>query len=77
MPASCPDVIKLGGESEFKKMISKKVTEDLLIEKIQKRLNLSKADAKKYYKNALLYNIVQNAIIEQVDFLYFNKAELF
>ena len=56
--------------------MTKKITEDLLIEKIANRLNLSKKDAKKFYNNSLIYNVVQEAIIEQCDFLYFNKVEL-
>ena len=56
--------------------MQKSITESLIIEKIMKRHNVSKTLAKKLYVNSLLYNVVQNEILSQVDFLVEEKAEL-
>lgn len=56
--------------------MQKSITESLIIEKIMKRHNVSKTLAKKLYVNSLLYNVVQNEILSQVNFLVEEKAEL-
>ncbi len=56
--------------------MQKSITESLIIEKIMKKHNISKTLAKKLYINSLLYNVVQNEILNQVDFLIEEKAEL-
>ena len=56
--------------------MQKSIAEGLIIEKIMKRYGISKSLAKKLYINSLIYNVVQNAILEQIDFLIEEKAEL-
>lgn len=56
--------------------MNKKVTEDLIIENIAQRLDIKKSLAKKLYANSLMFNVVRNEIIEQAQFLYYNKVEL-
>lgn len=54
----------------------KSTVEEFLIDKIIKRRNVSRNTAKKLYKNSLIYNIVQEAILDQIDFLITNNIEL-
>ncbi len=56
--------------------MKKSVTEELIIEKIMKRHNVSKSLAKKLYSNSLIYKVVQNEILDQINFLIETKAEL-
>ena len=56
--------------------MQKSIVEGLFIEKIMKKYGISKSLAKKLYINSLIYNVVQNAILEQIDFLIEEKAEL-
>ena len=56
--------------------MKKSVTEELIIDKIMKRHNVSKTLAKRLYVNSLLYNVVQNEILDQVKFLFDTKTEL-
>lgn len=57
--------------------MQKSITEGLIIEKIMKKHNIAKSLAKKLYVNSLLYNVVQNEIMNQIDFMIETKAELF
>lgn len=56
--------------------MNKAVTEDLIVEKIAKQLNIKKSLAKKLFVNSLIYNVVQNEIVNQAQFLYENEIEL-
>ena len=56
--------------------MNKTVTEDLIIEKIAKQLNIKKSLAKKLFINSLIYNVVRNEIVNQAQFLYENEIEL-
>lgn len=56
--------------------MKKSVTEELIIDKIMKRHNVSKSLAKKLYSNSLIYKVVQNEILDQINFLIETKAEL-
>ena len=60
------------GDTKMKKSI----TENLIIEKIMKQHNVTKTLAKKLYINSLLYKVVQNEILNQVNFLIEEKVEL-
>lgn len=54
----------------------KSITEDLIIEKIMKQHNVTKTLARKLYINSLLYKVVQNEILNQVNFMIEEKVEL-
>ena len=41
-----------------------------IVKEIMKMCNVEKKMAEILFKNALIYNVVSNQIIEQVDFLY-------
>lgn len=57
--------------------MNKKITEDLMIEKIAKNHGITKKLAKKIYTNCLIYSIVQEQIYEQAKFLIDTQTELF
>ena len=56
--------------------MKKSIAEDLIIKKIMQRHNVTKKLAKQLYTNSLLYNVVQNEILEQVKFLIDTNTEL-
>lgn len=56
--------------------MKKLFVEESIIEKIMKRHNVTKTLARKLYINSLLYQVVQNEILDQVNFLIEEKAEL-
>lgn len=56
--------------------MQKRYIEESIVEKIMERRKVSKSMATKLYKNSLMYNCVINAILEQVDFLVYEKTEL-
>jgi len=56
--------------------MQKRFIEESIIEKIMQRRKVSKSMATKLYKNSLLYNTVVNEILDQVDYLVYNKIEL-
>lgn len=56
--------------------MQKRFIEEFIIDKIMKRCNVSKSTASKLYKNSLQYNVVVDAILEQVDFLLESNVEL-
>ena len=56
--------------------MKKSITEMLIIEYIERNLNVSKAKAKKLYANALMFNVVREEITNQARFLIENNVEL-
>lgn len=58
-------------------MINKRITEELMIEKIAQKHNITKKLAKQIYTNCLIYNVVQEQILEQAKFLIDTQTELF
>ena len=56
--------------------MQKSITENLIIEKIMEKHGITKTKARKLYINSLLYNVVQNEILDQVKFLIDTNAEL-
>lgn len=55
----------------------KSITEELIVEKIAKKHNITKKLARKVYSNTLIYNVVQEQILDQADFLIYHKKELY
>lgn len=56
--------------------MQKKFIEEIIMDKIMQRYQVSKSMAAKLYKNSLLYNTVINEILDKVDYLIYNKIEL-